>query len=244
MSLDTSSWTQSDARAWCDALSEYTNDWQGVPVPLGADTPIVVHPDHPLFDFYRSAQSWECSDDDVNETERVVNHWFSRARQCDVYVVERDGRYSAVTIPIPPDRAMHRLTFWLSTMGACDAWDLAAEHTARETLQAMLSDRQWMHYDMTGSFFETSSRSGLTYVFRRLRPTIALSPRALRPGDDHVRCIAVLCLHPIGYYANSWAGCMVPSDDVIAHLSWMRGDEAGYWKQANQHAPHTAEAGL
>lgn len=243
MGLDTSSWTQADVRAWCDELSEYTNDWQGIPVPLGEDTPLVVHPDHPLFEFYRQAESTTvCSNDDVGFI--VVNHWFSRARQCDVYVVDRDGRREAVTIPVPPDRAMQRLTFWLSTIGACDAWDLDAEHTARDTLRAMLSDRQWMHYEMTGSFFETSPRSDLTYVFRRLRPTIALSSRARRPGDDHVRCLAVLCLHPIGYYANSWAGCMVPSDDVIAHLSWMRGDEAGYWKHANQHASHTAEAGL
>lgn len=138
---------------------------------------------------------------------------------------------------------MDRLDLWLKTMGACDAWDLDAEHRARDTLRAMLTERQWMHYDMCGSFFETSPRSRLTYVFRRLRPTIALSFRG-RDGREWVRCLAVLCLHPIGYYARSWAGCMVPSDDVIAHLSWMRGDEAGFWRQANQHDPASPEAGL
>lgn len=34
---------------------------------------------------------------------------------------------------------------------------------------------------------------------------------------------------------------MVPTDDIIAHLIMMRGDERSYWSKANQHAP---EAGL
>ena len=59
-----------------------------------------------------------------------------------------------------------------------------------------------------------------------------------------MRCLAVLCLHPIGYYANSWAGCMVPSDDVIAALAMMRGDEAMFWGKAVKHEPHEPEAGL
>lgn len=241
--LDIDNWEMPDVRAWCDLLSEHTNDWQGVPVPLGEDMPLVVHRDHPLFDFYRQAES-VIDSEKADEGDPVINHWFSRQRQCDVYIVDRDGRRSAVTIPISPDRSMGRLDFWLRTIGACDAWDLDAEYQARDTLRAMLSKRQWMHYEMTGSFFETSPRSALTYVFRRLRPTLALSPRNKRPEDDHMRCLAVLCLHPIGYYANSWAGCMVPSDDVIAHLSWVRGDEAGFWKHANQHLPSSAEAGL
>jgi hypothetical protein len=57
-----------------------------------------------------------------------------------------------------------------------------------------------------------------------------------------VRC--TLCLHPIGYYANSWAGAMCPTDDVIAHLMMMRADEPMFWRKANQHPPHRPEAGL
>lgn len=205
--------------------------------------PLVVHPDHPLYGFYQRAES-VVENTDRDDDRRIVNHWFSLRRQCDVYVVDRGGKRSVLTVPISPDRSMERLTYWILTMGACDAWHLDAEYRARDTLRAMLSERQWMHYEMTGSFFETSPRSGLTYVFRRLRPTIAMSPRNKRPDDDHMRCLAVLCLHPIGYYANSWAGCMVPSDDVIAHLSWVRGDEAGFWKHANQHASSSAQAGL
>jgi hypothetical protein len=51
-------------------------------------------------------------------------------------------------------------------------------------------------------------------------------------------------MHPLGYYGRSWAGCMVPTDDVIAHLLFMRGDEARFWGQCNHHEPWRPEAGL
>lgn len=139
---------------------------------------------------------------------------------------------------------MDRLGFWLRTMSAADAWSLDAEATARDKLQGLLNERQWRSYDLTGAFFETSPRSKVSYLFRRLRPTVALSPRWDQPGVDSMRCLAVLCLHPVGYYQRSWAGCMTPTDDVIAHLLFMRGDEAGFWGKAVQHDPSEPEAGL
>lgn len=257
----TATWSQDDVRKLCDRISDHIGEWQGIPVPLGEDTPLVLAEGHPLRDLYRQLNQtgglnveiivddrpeFACSDADadVDEEERVVNEWFCRVRNCRVLVIDRAGRRFSLTEPVSPDRSMDRLTFWLRTIGGADAWDLEAEHRARDTLRAMLSERQWMHYDLTGSFFETSPRSRLTYLFRRLRPTVALSPRGKRPTDENMRCLAVLCLHPIGYYEQSWAGCMVPSDDVIAHLAWMRGDEAGFWKQANQHRASSPEAGL
>ena len=140
---------------------------------------------------------------------------------------------------------MDRLTFWLHTLGASDAWDVEAEAKARVKLRGMLSERQWRHYDLTGTFLETSKRSGVMYMFRRSRPTIALTLRG-RDGKtaEWVRCLAVLCMHPIGYYQRTWAGCLVPSDDVIAHLLLCRHDEAGYWGQCNQHGSTSPEAGL
>ena len=246
--------THEELRSKFDRVSDYLQDWQGVPVLLGEDLPVVVHDRHPLRDFYKELKeeageevgivfggpSFDDEDDEV-----LRNHWYSRVRNAEVYVFQRRGKFFAVTVPRAPDLSMDRLTYWLTTIGASDAWDLEAEYRARELLRSMLSERQWRHYDLTGCFFETSPRSQLTYVFRRLRPTIALSPRH-KPGslDDNMRCIAVLCAHPIGYYQQSWGGCMVPSDDVIAHLTWMRGDEAGYWKIANQHEPWRPEAGL
>lgn len=51
-------------------------------------------------------------------------------------------------------------------------------------------------------------------------------------------------MHPIAYYADSWAGAMCPTDDVIAHLMMMRGDEAMLWKRCNHHPAWHPGAGL
>lgn len=40
------------------------------------------------------------------------------------------------------------------------------------------------------------------------------------------------------------AGAMCPTDDVIAHLMLMRGDEVDFWHRSNQHPAHRHEAGL
>ena len=90
-------------------------------------------------------------------------------------------------------------------------------------------------------FLEKSERSGVTYLFRKLRPTVALRP--CRDGDG-MRVLAALCLHPIGYYDGSWAGAMCPTDDVVAHLMLMRGDEVMFWRRSNQHPADRPEAGL
>jgi hypothetical protein len=107
----------------------------------------------------------------------------------------------------------------------------------------MLSHHNFRQYMLTGMFLEKSKRSGVIYMFRRLKPTVAI---AASPGieSDHMRILACLCAHPIAYYAGSWAGAMVPTDDVIAHLAMMRGDERMFWARCNQHPPHRPEAGL
>lgn len=252
-------YTWVEHRAGFDALSDVTEEWQGLPIPVSGLT-LRLHDRHPLASTYaaleRETDGVEMAivvggpsySEDECVHEEIVNQWF--AWKLNVYVqiwkaTPKSGppKFFAIRIPRSPDSSMDRLTFWLQTLGASDAWDEEAEHRARVKLRAMISARQWRHYDLTGSFIETSSRSRVTYVFRRLRPTIALTPRG-RHGDDMMRCLAVLCMHPIGYYQDSWAGCMVPSDDLIAHLAFMRGDEAGYWKEANQHEPRAPEAGL
>lgn len=239
-------------RAWMDALSDHAEDWQGIPVIVPGQ-PLTLNDRHPMAGIFAELDrmnaddtptEFVCGADDVQEAERVVNTWFSRKANADVLLVERgDGTRFALTIPRSPDQAMDRLALWLQTLGASDAWDLDAEHTAREKLRGLISERAWRHYDLTGAFLETSERSRLTYLFRRLRPTVVLTSRN-RSGHDNMRCLAVLCMHPIGYYQRSWAGCLTPTDDVIAHLTFMRGDEAGFWRQANQHESWRPEAGL
>ena len=244
-------WSHEEARYFYDKLSDRLSDWQGVPVPLGEELPLRLHDRHPLARLLRAndvEMRVVVGGPDVDDPdERLLNEWYDGARNRDVLIFRRgNGRAFALTHPRAPDRSMERLTMWLNTLGASDAWDLDAEYRAREKLRGLLSDRQWRHYDLTGSFLETSPRSQLTYLFRRLRPTVVLTPRWKwwRRHGETMRVLAVLCLHPIGYYDRSWGGCMVPSDDVIAHLLSMRADEAYFWRKANQHEPWRPEAGL
>lgn len=248
--------TYDDLRRFLDFMSDEKNEWQGIPVPVTGQ-PLRLHDRHPMAAFFRGLDEdvraelaepaeWTCSVDDVDEEERVVNEWFCARLNVQVLVVDRGGRRSALKVKRAPDGSMDRLELWLMTIGASDAWDLDAEARAMEKLCGLLTERQRRHYLLTGAFLETSQRSGLTYVFRRSRPTIAMTPRWhwARPQRDSMRCLAVLCLHPVGYYERSWAGCMVPSDDVIAHLLAMRADEAYFWRCANQHEPWRPEAGI
>ena len=246
-------WTQESVRTLCDNISEGIAEWQGIPVPLGEDQPLVLCKGHPLQKLYEDLNQsggveFEIVSDDskpITDDEHCRNGWYSRQRQANVYVFQRgEGKCFAVVVRVSPDRSMDRLKLWLQTIGASDAWDLDAEYRARDTLRAMLSDRQWRHYDLTGCFLETSPRSRLTYVFRRLRPTIAMSPRHADGSEDTMRCLATLCAHPVAYYARTWGGAMCPSDDVIAHLTMCRADEAYFWRVCNQHPLSSPEAGL
>lgn len=239
-------------RAIMDAYGDRIGEWQGVPVPV-PDLRIQLCKGHPLAAKVAEAErildppqpaARSCADDEGRVV--LVNRWFSYSRHATVFLL-RDlatGKTSVVTEPVSVDRSMTKLTFALRTIGASDAWTLDAEANAMDKLAGLLTLQQIRHYLMTGSFLETSKRSQVTYLFRRLRPTVAMSPRNRVPGNDSMRCLAVLCLHPVGYYRDTWAGCMTPTDDVIAHLLLMRGDEAGFWRQANQHDAWSPEAGL
>ena len=94
-------------------------------------------------------------------------------------------------------------------------------------------------YCLTGHFAEVSKRSQVTYLFRKGRPTIAI-----RQDEEGGYPLCALCLHPIGYYGDTWAGVMCPTDEVIAHLLMMRGSEAKYWANANQHPVDHPAAGV
>lgn len=246
-------------RDFFDRAGDYLEEWQGVPVPV-EDLKLQLAKGHPLaaktaraeavLASTRPGQDFVCGGlqpgDDGYEEEVVVNHWFSYQRHAHVYVLRntRTGRRRAALDPVSPDRSMDRLTYWMRTVGAADAWKLEAEEKAQRKLAKLIPERHLRQYLLTGAFYETSPRSQLTYMFRRGRPTIAMTPRWSNPNIDSMRCLAVLCLHPIGFYEETWAGCLVPTDDVIAHLLLMRGDEAGFWKQANQHEPWSPEAGI
>ena len=241
-------------RALLDRFSDMRGDWQGIPVTVPGFR-VILNKHHPLREKWAWMEGHDpdpevrfCTAAEVEEPPYIlVNEWVDRRRNRTVCVVRQAGRPRALVLRHAPDRSMERLTMWLTTLGASDAWSPEAEAKAREKLRSLLNERQWNHYDLTGAFMEHSPRSNLHYLFRRLRPTVVMSPRwrDTPPDDDKpIRAIACLCMHPVGYYAETWAGCMTPTDDVIAHLLAMRGAEADYWRQANQHDPADPEAGL
>lgn len=174
--------------------------------------------------------------------ERLRAQWFSRRKGGWVFLVERDGRVSMEFFP----RASYieRFNYLLTTIQASQAWDLERELRAQEKLRSLVQPHLFAMYVTTGCLLETSSRSGVTYILRRTRPTIAMAPMHRWDPDTRMKVIAVLCMHPLALYRDTWAGCMVPTDDVIAHLLYIRGDEAGFWRRANQHDPNSPEAGI
>jgi hypothetical protein len=124
-------------------------------------------------------------------------------------------------------------------LDAAAAWPLEAEQRAQKKLASLIPEDLFELYLLTGHFPEISKRSQVTYLFRKGRPTIAF-----RQFDDVTILLCALCLHPIGYYGDSWAGVMCPTDEVIAHLLMMRGSEEKFWANANQHPLDRPTAGL
>lgn len=195
---------------------------------------LIIEPTYPNAEKLMSIGARDHEDDGWS----LVNIWHSRRLRCDIAILRSpEGKVSHAKVP-----AFHHISHDLQTLGASDAWGLEQEQRALRLLGDMVRHRQMKQYILTGMFLETSRRSGVTYLFRRLKPTIACAPG--RDPSDSMRILAALCMHPIAYYADSWAGAMCPTDDVIAHLSLMRADEHMFWKRSNQHAPYRPEAGL
>ncbi|HET8777939.1 MAG TPA: hypothetical protein VFN76_09800 [Candidatus Limnocylindria bacterium] len=225
------------------------DEWAGVPIPVTGQR-LILSPKYPhAAAFGQYVPTGDSEEDaphlDVSsgllEGERLRSTFDVTGKPylVTVYVIERvDGR--CYHLAHAQYRELAAFDLLLQTLGAAAGWDPHAESIAINTLAAHLSEHQATQYGLTGMFLETSKRSGVTYLFRRSRPTIAT--RAGRDGRIHF--LAALCLHPIGYYANTYAGAMAPSDDVLAHLLLMRGDERRFWAQANQHHYRRPGSGL
>jgi hypothetical protein len=217
-------------------------EWGGIPLPVpGAH--LVMEPRYPfegietalgMRRFRRPARPAEGPGDG----ELVYNRWYSRRLGRMVSIRGTEGRRHAV---VEPGLDSIRLDMTLETMVVAGGWSPRAERRARERLRGLISPGHDRVYELTGGFLERSRLSGVAYLFRRLRPTLALRYDA---AGERIRLLAALCLHPVGYYERSWAGAMTPSDDVIAHLLLMRGCEAKYWARAEQHPAWDPAAGL
>lgn len=204
-----------------DKVAEYA----GVPMPLDGEE-LVIEPS------YKFAQV--LSQKSPPSKERVVNSWFAAKYRCELFIYEDEGgkrKYGLAP-------AVHHLSHDMRTLGCSDAWGIEQEAKAVNLLAKFARHRQFKQYMLTGMFLESSARSGVMYMFRRLKPTVAMS----MVGDGKILCC--LCMHPIAYYADSWAGAMCPTDDVIAHLMMMRADEPMFWKRCNQIPAWRPEAGL
>lgn len=218
-------------------------EWGGVPIPVRG-LPLVIEPRYPHqglngFSFGGNTFTGGSDDSECDDTTIVRNTFVCQRRHCEVFVCQDtpDGPVYHLKLPVKRKSGLDR---WIGTLGASDAWDVPAECRALETLKSLVSDTAFHRYFLTGTFLETSKRSGVTYLFRKLRPTVAIGGRS----GDMARILTTLCLHPIGYYEGTWAGVMCPTDDVIAHLLMMRGDEHLFWRKANHHDPDTEGAGI
>jgi hypothetical protein len=226
-------------------------EWAGAPMPVSGH-PLILEPRYP----YQKLQGMTIGDlDPALEPEtdydrdrqeaaakfrgwRRINRWRHAKYDGHVEVWRMpNGKSRALVLP----DCSNRLKMSVSTMGTLgDAFSAHTEMRAWAKLQELLTDHQFTHYTLSGMFLERSERSGVTYLFRKLRPTVALC----QDPDGEMRVLSCLCMHPIGYYGGTWAGALCPTDDVIAHLMMMRGDEPYFWRKANHHHPLEPEAGV
>lgn len=243
--------TFSGLRGALREIAERESEWAGIPMPL-EDIPLTIEPTFPRAkELSAIGQKPERSAED--EGVKYRNRFYSHKLRCDIYIWnESDGR-----LCWGPVAAVHSLNHQLQTLGASYAWGIEQESKALNLLGTLIRHHQFKQYLLTGMFMERSPRSGLTYLFRKLRPTVVIDARqesrprykigntsATWKEDRSALIMTCLCMHPIGYYQGSWAGAMTPTDDVISHLMLMRGDEPMFWRRANQHSPLRPEAGL
>lgn len=206
-------------------------EWAGIPMPLD-DARLVVEPRHPRAkELMGLGQPRAAAAEDGY---RMRNSWWSHEKRGWIVVMDTPDGISWGYEP-----GMHHLDHDIRTMGCSVAWGLEQESKALRALGELVRHHQLKDYLLSGMFLESSPRSHVTYVFRKLKPTVAIANKG---GALSILC--TLCLHPIAYYEGSWAGAMCPTDDVIAHLMLMRGDERMLWKRANQHPAWVPESGL
>jgi hypothetical protein len=207
--------------------------YAGIPLPLEGH-PLVIEPSYPA-----AAEIMKMggkAPEDMTIPEHIKKRgsvWSTHRRGLVLIWSEHDKIQCGI------EYGVNHITQDLRCLGASAAWGIEQEANAIALFASLVSHRQFKHYMLTGMFIETSPRSHVSYVFRRLRPTLALAMQ-----EEAVKILCAMCLHPIGYYEGCWAGAMCPTDDVIAHLMLMRGDEPMFWRRANQHPAYRPEAAL
>lgn len=239
MSTGTEEITWDMVRQGLREISKKDENWAGCPLPI-TGIKLVIEPRYPNQGLNGFALEREKDEEyeavmdrkyDSKEKAHFIRYHPGKKEHLGVQIGE-DGKLRVVW-RLPHTQHQAALTRLMDTMLASQAWDHNAEVKAQEKLFSLVSGHQFVQYSMTGAFVERSKRSQVLYVFRRCGTTLALRHDA----DFSIRVLAALCLHPVGYYEQTHAGCLVPTDDVIAHLLMVRGAEHKFWAQANHHTP-------
>jgi hypothetical protein len=200
-------------RRGLQAFGRSRGEWGGIPMPV-AGLDLVLEPSYPwrkLEEFKISRPGEEASDearriaellaDKAYEGWTVVNSWFCFQHDHYVIVLRRpDGKSVQRVIA---DRYAARYQHFFNGMSvAFEAHDAEAELTALEKLRTHIKPHLWHLYVLTGSFLETSSRSGIIYIFRKGRPTLAIRKKKdgmtrpfVAPASDRVLHEIVRRLH-------------------------------------------------
>lgn len=202
--------------------------YAGFPIPIEGES-LVLHPNEAEYkkQVYAAQAAINKVEGEANTEISIRNSWFNRKHGVHVVLFLENG--IAKVAYHKPDPIWLRD---LRTVGiASSIWTAQQEQKAIELLATLVSEHQLRCYLTTGTFLETSKRSGVIYLFRKLRPTIALSTY----NQDACKPICSLCMHPLAHYVSTHAGAMCPTDDVISHLVMMRGDEHRFWKVSNHH---------
>lgn len=191
-------------------------------------------------DFMLQSQAHDVQPDITSEP-----RWLSNGRYAALEAYLYNGRV-VETKRVPAETPAHqRLEILLQTTRVRHHATLAkSERVAREKLETLLSPEQREWYEVDGSFFEKSEKSGIHYLLRKSRPTLALKMEAKQQGDNKVRPLCALCFHPFAYHAGTWASVFPPSDEVMTTLLFIRGDEAAFWKRANQIPIEAPQSGV
>lgn len=209
----------------------------GVPLPPIHDMQrqMVMASDVPLHDFRVVARTE--FEEELAKKLKIRNSWSSLGDQ-EVCVI--DTEEGPMVLPRP--HAGLRLRKILDSCILRSGMSIRAETELRamDSLRKRINDRQWDCYVLSGVFAEKSVRSDIHYFFRKGLPTLACSYH----GEPNGRVLAALCLHPIGYYQGSHVGLMCPTDEVIAHLLMMRGDERRYWASCGQWSASDTRSGI
>jgi hypothetical protein len=214
----------------------------GVPIPSSANmrAKIVMAKGCPLSEGRDNIPVQIMDDEtDIIPEDVLVNSWTTQ--QIRTCIIRDEIGTFKVRIPQAELKLRIHLDSAMLRVGALTA---RAELKAMETLFRNISKMQRESYVLNGMFPETSNRSGVSYIFRKGLPTLAMRLTKIDEKRERRHFLAALCLHPLAYYADSFAGCTPPTDEVLTHLLLMRTDEHRYWKKSGQHPLEDWRSGI